>query len=155
MDTLAYMWLSQNMCLLCSGFITHHLHCCTRAFLRGHLHTFSYDLLICHCHSPLCLVWYLEPAMFPEDFHSREQLAVSNTVALWWLRCMVTSHSLWSPSFDPRPVLVGFVVDKVALGQVFPPSTLVFPSHSYSTSAAYSFILQSPVLYNPGNWLHC
>ena len=139
-DTLAYMWLSQNMCELCSGFITHHLHCCTWALLKGHLHTFSCDLLIYHCHSPLCLVWYLEPALFGEDFHSWEQLAISNTVASRWLRCIVTSHSLWSPNFDPRPVLVGFVVDKVALGQVFSPSTSVFPSHSHSTSAVYSFI---------------
>jgi hypothetical protein len=30
---------------------------------------------------------------------------------------------------------VGFVVDKVALGQVFPPSTWVFPSQFHSTGA--------------------
>ena len=114
-------------------------------FWKGHLHTFSCDLLICHCHSPLCLVWYLEPALFP-DFHSWEQLAISNTVALRWLRCIVTSHSMWSPNFDPRPVLVGFVVDKVALGQVLPPSTSVFPSHSHTTGAEYSFIRLLPVL---------
>jgi hypothetical protein len=153
-DTLAYMWLNQNVRELCSGFITHHLHCCTWALLKGHLHTFSCDLLICHCHSPLCLVWYLKPALLP-DFHSWQQLAISNTVTLRWLRCIVISHSLWSPNFDPRPVLVGFVVDKVALGQVFPPRASVFPSHSHSTSAAYSFIQPPSVLYNPGNWLHC
>ena len=147
MDTLAYMWLSQNVCELCSGFITHHLHRCTWALLKAHLHTFSSDLLVCHCHSPLHLVWCLEPASFPEDFHSWEQLAISNTVALRWLRGMVTSRSLWSPNFDPRPVHVGFVVEKVALGQVFPPSTSVFPSHSHSSSAGYSYIQLSPVLY--------
>jgi hypothetical protein len=30
---------------------------------------------------------------------------------------------------------VGFVVDKVALGQVFPPSTSVFPCQFHSTGA--------------------
>jgi hypothetical protein len=30
---------------------------------------------------------------------------------------------------------VGFVVDKVALGQVFPPSSLVFPCQFHSTGA--------------------
>jgi hypothetical protein len=30
---------------------------------------------------------------------------------------------------------VGFVVDKVALGQVFPPSSSVFPCQFYSTGA--------------------
>jgi hypothetical protein len=31
---------------------------------------------------------------------------------------------------------MGFVVDKAALGQVFPPSTLVFPCHFHSIGAA-------------------
>jgi hypothetical protein len=34
---------------------------------------------------------------------------------------------LWFSGLDPGSVHVGFVVDKVALGQVFPPNTLVFP----------------------------
>jgi hypothetical protein len=37
--------------------------------------------------------------------------------------------------FDPGKVHVGFVVDKVALGQVFPPSTSVFPCKFHSTGA--------------------
>jgi hypothetical protein len=35
--------------------------------------------------------------------------------------------------FDPGSVHVAFVVDKVALGQVFPPSTSVFPCQFHST----------------------
>ena len=31
----------------------------------------------------------------------------------------VPGLSLWRPSFDPRPVRVGFVVDKLAVEQVF------------------------------------
>jgi hypothetical protein len=37
--------------------------------------------------------------------------------------------------FDPGSVHVGFVVDEVALGQVFPPSTSVFPCQFHSTGA--------------------
>jgi hypothetical protein len=39
------------------------------------------------------------------------------------------------PGFDPGSVHVGFLVDKVALGQVFPPSTSVFPCQFHSTGA--------------------
>jgi hypothetical protein len=37
--------------------------------------------------------------------------------------------------FDPRSVHVGFLVDKVALGEVFSPSTSVFASQFHSTGA--------------------
>jgi hypothetical protein len=37
--------------------------------------------------------------------------------------------------FDPGSVHVGFVVDKVALGQVFSPSTSGFPCQFHSTGA--------------------
>ena len=39
------------------------------------------------------------------------------------------------PGFDPGSVHVEFVVDKVALGQVFPPSTSVLPCQFHSTGA--------------------
>jgi len=39
----------------------------------------------------------------------------------------VAGLSQWRPAFDPRPVNVSFVVDKLALGQVFSPSTSVYP----------------------------
>jgi hypothetical protein len=39
--------------------------------------------------------------------------------AVLWLRWLVAGLSTRRPGFDPRSVHVGFVVDKVALGQVF------------------------------------
>jgi len=41
------------------------------------------------------------------------------------------------PRFDPRPIRVGFLVDKVALGQVFLPVREFPPCHCRSTSAAW------------------
>jgi hypothetical protein len=35
-----------------------------------------------------------------------------------WLRQLVTGLSSWIPGFAPRSVHVGFVVDRMALGQV-------------------------------------
>jgi hypothetical protein len=46
-----------------------------------------------------------------------------------WLRWSVTGLSLWRPSFDPEPVHMRFVVDKVALGQDF------FEYFHYSSSS--------------------
>jgi hypothetical protein len=40
--------------------------------------------------------------------------------AVPWLRRLVAGLSPRKPGFDPGSVHVGFVVDKVALGQVFP-----------------------------------
>ena len=42
------------------------------------------------------------------------------TKAVPWLRRLVAGLSPLRPGFDPGSVHVGFVVDKVALGQVFP-----------------------------------
>jgi hypothetical protein len=47
--------------------------------------------------------------------------------------------------FKPGSSHVGFVVDKVAMGQVFSPSTSVSPVNLYSTS--YSTIT---ITYHPG-----
>ena len=49
------------------------------------------------------------------------------------LRWLVASLSPRRPGFDPGSVHVGFMVEKVALGQVFPPSTSVFPCQFNST----------------------
>jgi hypothetical protein len=48
-----------------------------------------------------------------------------------WLRRLVAGLPPRRPEFDPGSVHVGFVVDKVALGQVFSPSSSVFPSVSF------------------------
>ena len=43
----------------------------------------------------------------------------SNNMAVVWPRQKVTLFSPWTPRFNPRAVYLGFVVDNVALGQVF------------------------------------
>jgi hypothetical protein len=50
------------------------------------------------------------------------------------------------PGFGTRPIHFGFVVDEVALGQVFSPSTSVFPCRPHSTNAPYSFIRHRPCI---------
>jgi hypothetical protein len=56
-------------------------------------------------------------------------------MAVPWLRRLVAGLPPRRPGFDPGSVHVGIVVDKVALGQVFPPSTSVFPCQIHSTGA--------------------
>jgi hypothetical protein len=55
--------------------------------------------------------------------------------AMPWLRRLAAGLPPWRPGFDPGSVHVGFVVDKVALGQVFPPSSSVFPCQFHSIGA--------------------
>jgi hypothetical protein len=47
--------------------------------------------------------------------------------AVLWLRWLVAGLPPRRPGFDSGSVHVGFVVDKVALGQVFPPEYFGFP----------------------------
>jgi hypothetical protein len=56
-------------------------------------------------------------------------------LAVLWLRRLVAGLPPRRPGFDPGSVHVGFVVDKVAPGQVFLPSTSVFPRQFHSTGA--------------------
>jgi hypothetical protein len=58
----------------------------------------------------------------------------SDYKALPWLKGFVTSLSLYRCRFNPRPVHVGFVVDKVSLVPHFSPSTSVLSAsfHQYS-----------------------
>jgi hypothetical protein len=42
----------------------------------------------------------------------------SGSLAVPWLRHLVTSHLPWKTRFAPKPFHVVFAVDKVALGQV-------------------------------------
>jgi hypothetical protein len=48
------------------------------------------------------------------------------------------------PGFNARLGNVGYVVDKVELGQVFFPSTLVSPPNSYSTNC--SIFINNPII---------
>jgi hypothetical protein len=57
-------------------------------------------------------------------------------VCLPWLRQLVPSLSLWKPRFTPMPANMGFVVDKVAVGQVFPCE------HDF-VSALYSYFFSA------------
>jgi hypothetical protein len=52
-----------------------------------------------------------------------------------WLRQLFAGLSPRRPGFDTGSVYVGFVVDKVTLGQVFPSSTSVLPCQFHSTCA--------------------
>jgi hypothetical protein len=47
--------------------------------------------------------------------------------AVPWLRRLVAGLSPRRPGFDPGSVYVGFVVDQLALGQVFPRVLRFFP----------------------------
>jgi hypothetical protein len=60
-------------------------------------------------------------------------IEVTHLSAVLWLRQLVAGLSLQRPGFDRKSVHVGYMVDKVALGQVFPPSTSVFPCQFHST----------------------
>jgi hypothetical protein len=56
-------------------------------------------------------------------------------MAVPWLRRLAAGLPPRRPGFHPGSVHVGFVVNKVALGQVFSPSTSVFPCQFHSTGA--------------------
>ena len=49
-----------------------------------------------------------------------ERSLIAPLMAVPWLRLLVAGLPPRRPGFDPGPVHVGFVVDKVALGQVLP-----------------------------------
>jgi hypothetical protein len=70
------------------------------------------------------------------DFHTSN--VMQNAIpAEPWLRLLVPSLSLRRPG----SVRVGFVMDKVAEGQVFLPSSSLFPCQYHSTEAAHSYII--------------
>ena len=54
-------------------------------------------------------------------------LIVKHRMAVAWLRRLVAGLSPRRPDFDSGSVHVEFVVDKVALGQVFFPEYFSFP----------------------------
>jgi hypothetical protein len=53
--------------------------------------------------------------------------------AVPWLRRLVGGLSPWRPGFTPGSIHVGFVVDKVALAQVFLRVLRFFPCQYHST----------------------
>ena len=72
-------------------------------------------------------------------------------------RTFVVGFSPCTPRFDSRPFHVRFVLDKLALGQVFFPSTSPFTCQHHPNNAAclssfiYIFLLPDGQKTNPGN----
>jgi hypothetical protein len=79
-----------------------------------------------------------------------------------YLRRLLAGRSMWKPEFASGSVRVGFVVDKVALGQVF-FRVLVFPCQYHSTVALLGpsghrvLVVNTPDSYSEGfgfkSWL--
>jgi hypothetical protein len=69
-------------------------------------------------------------------FTARYELNVYITV----LFRLVSGLSRWWPGFDPRPVLVRCVVEKVAVGQFFLP-VLLFPPDSVIPYMLYTILI--------------
>jgi hypothetical protein len=74
-----------------------------------------------------------------------------------WLRLFVAGLSPWRPVFDPGSVHVGFVVDKVALRQVFPrvlrftPVSFIPPVLHYKEKRKKKIIFITGLYHQP----HC
>jgi hypothetical protein len=71
-------------------------------------------------------------------------------MAILWFRQLVTAFSQWRTDFNPRPVHVGFVVKKVAVGQTFLP-VLKFSHKYHSTKTPYPFIHLPLMLHDLNN----
>jgi hypothetical protein len=54
--------------------------------------------------------------MYLQKYHTTKYMG---DLAVPWLKRLEFGLSLCRPGFNLRPVLVGFMVDKLALGQVF------------------------------------
>lgn len=70
----------------------------------------------------ICTTVFFRLFTFPLWDHKRT--LVERDVS--WIRQLHSSLSIWRPGFDPRPVHMGFMVEKVALKDFF-LSTLFFP----------------------------
>jgi hypothetical protein len=76
-------------------------------------------------------------------FTARYVLKLLYNSAMPWHRWLVAGHSRQKSGYDPWPFRVRFMVDKVALGQGFSPSTSALPSQYHSTNASvFIFIYQ-------------
>jgi hypothetical protein len=70
--------------------------------------------------------------------------------AVPWLRLLVADLSPRRAGFDPGSVHVGFVVNKVGLGQVFSPSISVFPCQFHYTGAPLQGKTKKSVIFITG-----
>jgi hypothetical protein len=71
-------------------------------------------------------------------------------MAVPWLRRLVAGLSPLRPGFDPGSVHVGFVVDKVTLGQVFPRVLRFFPYQFHSTGAPLLIKMKKLIIFITG-----
>jgi hypothetical protein len=71
-------------------------------------------------------------------------------VAVPWLRRLVAGLSPRRPGFNPGSVHMGFVVDKVALGQVFLPRTSVFSCQFHFTGAPLQGKMKKLIIFITG-----
>jgi hypothetical protein len=83
------------------------------------------QLMFLSLHTRRPVVWFLKNIIYNYVYKK----------SMPWLRQLVAGLSPRRPGLDPGSVHVGFVVDKVVLGQVFFPSTSVFPCQFQSTGA--------------------
>ena len=116
------------------------------------MRTWNYPPLIQTCHyqnfniffSYTCILYYsyqkderAKPGTLLINFLTLTLLDEDSIFeALTCLRRLVTGLSTRRPVFESKPVLARFTVNKVALGQVF-PNTTVFPCVYHSTTAPY------------------
>jgi hypothetical protein len=66
----------------------------------------------------------------------------------------VSINLLGRPGFDPRSVSVRHVVDKMALGQIFSPSTSIFSCHCHSTNTPRSSCSWAYMLLSSEEWMN-
>jgi len=57
-----------------------------------------------------------------------------------WFRWSLSSLLIWKPLLNHRPVHVGFVMDKVALGQVFIPAVRFYIPISFHQCSILNFM---------------
>jgi hypothetical protein len=94
-----------------------------------------FSLSPCNCHDSTYCLLIFRISFFYLKWHNvtSNQNYVIKTLYMWSLLNLIIAKLIWAvpwlrqlvpglspPGFDPGSVHVGFVVDKVALGQVFP-----------------------------------
>lgn len=82
--------------------------------------------------------------LIQETFNSSAVVLIWPIFGLAMAQAFSHSFLLQRPRFNPMSVHVGFVLDKVAMGQVLFRVVAVFSCWCYSSSAPYSFIDLSP-----------
>jgi hypothetical protein len=110
------------------------IRCCARIALRNFVYR--------HC-KPV--------AHYMTLWKSTQNLILKKyTKAVLWLRRLVAGLLQRKPGFDPGSVIVGFVVDKVALGQVYPGVLRFFPVSFIPPVLHYTEIRRKLIIFITG-----